>query len=48
MFLYLLLGRQHLSIELRPNSYDKKFNNIIINEENGANMKVVGEFVVVL
>lgn len=41
-------GWQHLSIVLRPNSYEKKFKNIIINEENGANMKVLGEFVVVL
>jgi len=41
-------GWQHLSIELRPNSYDNKFKNIVINEENGTNMKVLGEFVAVL
>ena len=41
-------GWQHLSIVLRPNSFDDRFKNIIINEDNGANMKVVGEFVTVL
>lgn len=41
-------GWQHLSIVLRPNSYDKEFKNIVINEENGNNMKVLGEFVNVL
>jgi SOS-response transcriptional repressor LexA len=41
-------GWQHSSIVLRPNSYDKKYKNIIIDENNGSNMNVVGEFVTVL
>lgn len=41
-------GWQHSLILLRPNSYDKKFKNIIIDENNGLNMNVVGEFVTVL
>ncbi len=39
---------QHSSIVLRPNSYDKKYENIIISEDNASGMKVVGEFVTVL
>ena len=39
---------EHTSIILRPNSFDDSFQNIIINEENGKNMKVVGEFVKIL
>ncbi len=38
----------HTSIILRPNSFDDSFKNIIINEENGKKMKVVGEFIKVL
>ena len=30
----LLLGWQHNSIILKPNSFDKGFKNIIIDEEN--------------
>jgi len=41
-------GWNHLSIVLRPNSYDETFKNIIIDENNSSNMKVVGEFVTVL
>jgi len=41
-------GWKHVSINLRPNSFDASYKNIIINEENGAEMKVVGEFVSVL
>lgn len=41
-------GWEHLSIALMPNSFDSSYKNIIINEENGAEMKVVGEFVKVL
>lgn len=41
-------GWQHSSIVLRPNSYDNKFKNIIIDENNGSDMNVVGEFVTVL
>ena len=39
---------KHTSIVLRPNSYDDSYKNIIINEENGAEMRVVGEFVKIL
>ena len=41
-------GWHHTSIVLRPNSYDKSYQNIIINEENGSEMRVIGEFVKVL
>ena len=40
-------GYSHISIELRPNSFDTSFKNIIISEENSAGMKVVGEYVCV-
>jgi len=39
---------EHTSIVLRPNSYSDSYENIVINEENGAGMRVVGEFVRVL
>ena len=38
----------HTSIVLRPNSYDKSYKDIIINEENGSQMKVIGEFIQIL
>ncbi len=41
-------GWQHLSIVLRPNSFDDSYENIVINEENGAAMRVVGEFVSII
>ncbi len=41
-------GWQHTAITLTPNSYDDGYETIIINEENGAKMKVIGEFVKVL
>jgi len=41
-------GWEHTSIVLRPNSFDHSYKNIIINEENAAEMKVVGEFVNIL
>jgi hypothetical protein len=41
-------GWGHTSIILRPNSYDDSFKNIIITEENGEEMRVVGEFVKIL
>jgi superfamily II DNA or RNA helicase/HKD family nuclease len=41
-------GWQHASIILRPNSYDSKYKDIIINEENGSGMRVVGEFVSII
>ena len=39
---------EHTSIVLKPNSYDDSYKNIIINEENAAGMRVIGEFVSVL
>jgi SOS-response transcriptional repressor LexA len=41
-------GWEHNSIVLRPNSFDTSYKNIIINEENGEKMRVVGEFVKIL
>ncbi|WP_312136177.1 DUF3427 domain-containing protein [Sphingobacterium sp.] len=41
-------GWQHELIRLRSNSYDKSYSDILIEEENARNMKVVGEFVTIL
>jgi len=41
-------GWRHTSIVLRPNSYNNNYENIIINEDNGSEMRVVGEFIKVL
>ncbi|MFT5886533.1 MAG: superfamily II DNA or RNA helicase/HKD family nuclease [Arcticibacterium sp.] len=41
-------GWRHTSITLRPNSYDNSYENIVINEYNGAEMRIVGEFVKIL
>jgi superfamily II DNA or RNA helicase/HKD family nuclease len=41
-------GWQHTSIILRPNSYESKYKDILINEENGVGMRVVGEFVAII
>lgn len=41
-------NREHFSIVLRPNSYDSSYQNIIIDDENAAEMRVVGEFVEIL
>lgn len=41
-------GWEHTSIVLRPNSFDTSYKNIVINEENGSNMRVVGEFVSII
>lgn len=41
-------GWSHESIILSPNSYDSSYESIIVDESNGQNMKVVGEFVKVL
>jgi superfamily II DNA or RNA helicase/HKD family nuclease len=41
-------GWEHSSIILRPNSFDDSYKNIIINEENGSRMRVVGEFVSII
>jgi len=39
---------EHVSIVLRPNSFDSTYQDIIITEENAQNMRVVGEFVKIL
>ncbi|MCB0646624.1 MAG: DUF3427 domain-containing protein [Saprospiraceae bacterium] len=39
---------EHLTIVLRPNSFDKSYENIIITQENASSMRVVGEFVEIL
>ena len=41
-------GWEHTSISLRPNSFDISYKNILINEENGKEMRVVGEFVSII
>ncbi|OYX84247.1 MAG: restriction endonuclease subunit R [Flavobacteriales bacterium 32-34-25] len=41
-------GWEHTLIALKPNSFDSSYKDIIINEENGASMRVVGEFVSVI
>ena len=41
-------GWEHTSIVLRPNSFDTSYKNIVINEENGSKMRVVGEFVSII
>ena len=38
----------HQVIVLKPNSFDSKYQDIIITEDNAAEMKIVGEFVEVL
>ena len=41
-------GWSHSSIMLKPSSYDKTFKNIILNEEQCNEMRVVGEFIKVI
>lgn len=41
-------GWEHLEILLKPNSFDSSYKDIIINEDNGKEMNVVGEFISVL
>ncbi|AEE20805.1 DUF3427 domain-containing protein [Dokdonia sp. 4H-3-7-5] len=41
-------GWAHKSIILSPNSYDDRFSNIVIDEDNGENMNIIGEFIKVL
>jgi superfamily II DNA or RNA helicase/HKD family nuclease len=41
-------SQKHISIVLRPNSYDDSYKNLIINEENASGMRVVGIFVKIL
>ena len=39
---------KHDSIVLKPNSYNESFENIILTEENTKEMRILGEFVMVL
>jgi superfamily II DNA or RNA helicase/HKD family nuclease len=41
-------GWNHTKIVLRPNSYDDSFENIVVNEDDGSGMKVLGVFVKIL
>lgn len=41
-------GWEHTEILLKPNSYDPSYKDLVINEENGNEMNVVGEFVSIL
>lgn len=41
-------GWSHTIIKLLPNSYDDSYSPIIITEENGEQMKIIGEFVALL
>lgn len=41
-------GWSHTTIKLLPNSYDESYSPIIITEENGQEMKIIGEFVSIL
>jgi superfamily II DNA or RNA helicase/HKD family nuclease/phage repressor protein C with HTH and peptisase S24 domain len=41
-------GYQHVTISLRPNSFDSSYKKIEINEENAQNMRIHGIFVKVL
>lgn len=41
-------GWTHTSIILRPNSIDSTYKEIVINEENGRNMRIVGEFITII
>jgi len=41
-------GWEHTSIILRPNSFDTSYKNIIINEDNSKEMRVVGEFISII
>lgn len=39
---------EHTFIVLRPNSFDRSYQNIIITEQNASEMRVVGEFIKIL
>jgi phage repressor protein C with HTH and peptisase S24 domain len=41
-------GWEHSSILLRPNSFDNSYKEILINEENAQEMRIVGEFVSII
>lgn len=41
-------GWTHTSIILRPNSFDTTYKNLIVEEENGQNMRIVGEFISII
>lgn len=39
---------EHTSIVLKPNSYDNAYEDIILNEENSHEMRIIGEFIKVI
>lgn len=41
-------GWEHTSITLRPNSYDSSYKDIVINEENAPEMRIIGEFISII
>ena len=41
-------GWEHSSIVLRPNSFDNSYKNIVIEQENRSNMRVIGEFISII
>lgn len=41
-------GWQHKHIQLKPNSYDQKFETLELNEDNAFEYRVVGEFICVI
>jgi superfamily II DNA or RNA helicase/HKD family nuclease len=41
-------GWKHTLIVLKSNSFDSSYKDIIVNEENGSGMRVVGEFVSII
>jgi superfamily II DNA or RNA helicase/phage repressor protein C with HTH and peptisase S24 domain len=41
-------GWSHTNIQLVPNSYDESYAPIGITEENGENMKIIGEFISII
>ena len=38
----------HTSIILRPNSFDPKYKNIVVDQSNAKEMRIVGVFVQIL
>ena len=41
-------GWKHSAIVLKPNSFDKSYKNLILDEDNSNNMRIIGEFIKVL
>lgn len=41
-------GWRHTSIVLKPNSFDKRYKNIVINQHNSQEMRIIGEFITLI